>query len=115
MVRNDRRRTYKGTIFKNQSQADTYDDIAIWGRYTPSHDNDFLRAEVDLGKRDAKFWNKKLGNYDTGLVTDKQYDSINAIADEDDLDHLRGMSEDRKKKTSRPKPKRKVIKKCKCK
>ena len=112
MVRNDRRRTYKGTIFKNQSQADTYGDIAIWGRYTPSHDNDFLRAEVDLGNRNDKFWKKKLGNFDTGLVTDKQYDSINAIADEDDLDHIRGMSEDRKKKSTKP---TKRTKKCKCK
>jgi len=119
MVREDRRTNYKGTIFKNQKQNDTYDDIVIWGGYTPSHDKDYIRSEAEIlgNNRNEKFWKKKLGNYIPELVTDKQYDAINAIADEDDLDHLRGMA-NRKKKSTKPKPKRKIVKKkkgCGCK
>ena len=119
MVREDRRTNYKGTIFKNQQQNDTYDDIVLWGGYTPSHDRDYARSEAEIlsTNRNEAFWKKKLGNYNAELVTDKQYDTINAIANEEDLDHLRGMV-NRKKKPAKPKSKRKIIKqrkRCGCK
>jgi hypothetical protein len=101
---------YRGSIFKNKKQYDEYGKIAIWGKYTPSRDPDYKRSESDAPVHNDAFWKKKLGRYNEGVMTPKNYESINAIADEDDLDYIRGMT--RKKKRVKANPKRK---KCKCK